>query len=431
MFGLFNKKTYQPSVTPEDKDWIEKNIIWFIQVFGLDKLKEQPFILPTSENFPYNNLKDSEQFQKLFEQICGYWDLNPNEIEVKFFDDLQSKQWTNWIPQGEFKEASGLYNQIYTTTEKRFRIQLAKSNLDNPELLVSVLAHELAHVKLLGGNLVNRNDSDMEPLTDLASIFFGFGVFFANSVETTNIYWMSRTGYLPNQLISYTNALICYIIDHDATKYSPLFNSNTKDLFKQDSDFLSNTKNTTLTKDTVLESIDIFNIQKQISDGFEKRNFDAVIVASRGLLERNNKDATAFNNIGYALLQQKKYTEAIEQFTKAITIDPYWDYPYNNRGYCMLQLGDIEHALLDLDSSFEMNPYDSFVWRNLGAYYLATHEFEKAMQHFEEAEKIDPKTELINFYLGQVHLKLGNAEKSDVYLNKSVELNEHNDSTIG
>lgn len=61
MFGLFNKKTYQPTVTPEDKEWVERNIIWFIEVFGLDKLKEQPFIFPTVENFLYNNLKDTDQ----------------------------------------------------------------------------------------------------------------------------------------------------------------------------------------------------------------------------------------------------------------------------------------------------------------------------------------------------------------------------------
>ncbi len=429
MFGLFSKNTYQPTVTPEDKDWVEKNIIWFIEVFGLDKLKEQPFISPTTDNFPYNNLKDTEQFQKLFEQLCKYWDLNPNEIIVKFFDDIKSKQWTTWIPHGKFNEPGGLYNQIYTTDEKRFNIQLAKSNLDNPQLLVSVIAHELAHVKLLGGNFIKRNDVDMEPLTDLASIFFGFGVFVANSVQTKDIYWISRSGYLPNQLISYANALICYITEHDEKEYNTVLNGNTIDLFKKDIEFLSNTNDTALIKDKVLESELTFKIGKQITDGFEKRNFDEVIEGSKKLLETNSKNIAAFNNIGYALLQQKKYQEAIDQFTKAIDIDPYWDYPYNNRGYCKLQLGDIDNAYADLFHSFEMNSDNSFSWRNLGVYYLTTNEFEKALQHFEQAEKIDPKTELINFYLGKTHLKIGNTDKSKLYLDKSAELNEHNDST--
>jgi tetratricopeptide (TPR) repeat protein len=430
MFGLFSKKTYQPTVTTEDKDWIEKNIIWFIEAFGLDKLKGQPFISPTTQNFPYNNLKDTEQFQKLFEQLCKYWDLNPNEIIVKFFDDIKSKQWTTWMPHGKFNEPAGLYNQIYTTSKKRFNIQLAKSNLNNAQLLVSVISHELAHVKLLGGNYINRNNADMEPMTDLASIYFGFGVFVANSVQTKDIYWISRSGYLPNQLISYANALICYITEHDVNNYKAVLNGNTIDLFKKDFEFLINTKDTALTKDKVSESELTFKIGKQITDGFEKRNFDEVIEGCKKLLDTNPKNIAAFNNIGYALLQQKKYQEAIDQFTKAIDINPYWDYPYNNRGYCKLQLDDLENAYWDLQSSFEMNPDNSFSWRNLGAYYLKANEFEKALQHFEDAEKIDPKTELINFYLGQTHLKMGNVDKSKQYLDKSVELKEHNDSTI-
>jgi tetratricopeptide (TPR) repeat protein len=431
MFGIFSKKRYQPTVTSEDKEWIENRIIWFIEAFGLDKLKEQPFILPTKKNFPYNNLSNSDQFQKLFEQICNYCEVNPNEISVKFFDDYGSKQWTTWIPLGEFNEPAGVYNQIYPTDEKRFNIELAKSNLNNPQLLVSVIAHELAHVKLLGENYINYHDEDMEPLTDLACIFFGFGVFVANSVQTQDINWIKRSGYLPNQVISYANALICYITKNDAAQFYNLFNSNTLNLFKKDFEFLTHTNDTLLTKDKVSSCELFYKIATRIMDGFEKRNFDEVIEASNLLLETNPKDISPhFNNIGYALLQKKKYHEAIDYFTRAIDIDPYWDYPFNNRGYCLLQLGDIENAFIDLHHSFEMNPDNSFAWRNMGAYFLKINELDKAVKHFEKAEKIDPKTELIYFYLGQTYLKLGNMDKSIKFFNKSKELNEHNDSII-
>lgn len=430
MLGLFGKKNYSPSLTKEDKDWIEKNIVWFIAVFGLEKLKEQPFILPTTENFPYTNLNNTEQFQQLFEQLCNYWDLNPNEILVKIFEDLKSKQWTTWAPQGKFTEPGGLYYQAYTKEEKRFNIQLAKSNFSNPQLLVAVIAHELAHVKLLGGHYINQNDGDMEPLTDLSSIFFGFGIFVANSCQTQDIYWISRSGYLPNELISYANALICYITKSDASKYYALLNSNTKSLFKQDYEFLINTNDTILTHDKVAESESTYKTGKQINEGFEKRNYSQVIEGCNNLLEADQKNINALNNIGYALLQQQNYQEAIEFFTKAIELSPYWDYPYNNRGYCKLQLDDLENAFSDIHSSFEMNPGNSFSWRNMGAYYLRSNELKKALHYFEEAEKIDPKTELIHFYLGHVYSKMNNCVKAKQHIDKSIALNEHNDSTL-
>jgi tetratricopeptide (TPR) repeat protein len=430
MFGLFSKKTYRPSVTAEDKDWVEKNLIWLIEAFGLDKLRTQPFIQPNAEFFPYDNLKDTDQFRQLFEQLCKYWDLNPQEIEVKFFDDIMSKQWTIMRPQGKTNEPSGLYYQIHTSDEVRFNIQLAKSNLDKPQLLVSVLAHELAHVKLLGGNYINRNDPDMEPLTDLATIYFGFGVFIANSVITKDTYWIGRSGYLPNQIISYANALICYITKHDVKNYCAVLNGNTIDLFKKDYEFLINTNNTALTQHQVQESELTFNIGQLITDSFAKRNFEDAIEAGKKLLKINPINVAAFNNIGYALLQQKKYQEAIEEFTSAISLNPYWAYPYNNRGYCKIQLGDLENAYMDIYHSLEMDPDNSFSWRNLGAYYLATNELEKALEHFEQAQKIDPKTELINFYIAQVYLKLNNLDLSKQYLEKSLALCEHNDSIL-
>lgn len=430
MFGLFKKNDLTPTVTPEDKEWIELNLIWFIQVFGFDKLRGQPFILPTQDNFPYSDLNDSDQFQKLFVQLCKYWDVNSNEIEIKFFDDFKSKQWTTWIPRGKFEEPTGLYSKNSRSEEKQFIIQIAKSNLLNYQALVSVMSHELAHVKLLGGNYVHRNAPDMEPLTDLASMFFGFGIFVANSCQTKDINWISQRGYLPKQLISYINSLICHITDYSHEECLKYLNFNTSDLFKQDCKFLQSTGDTTLTKDKIYQSNSIFKIGKQILEGFEKRDFNSILEASEKLLETNSKDINAYNYIGYVFLLKKEYDKAIDYFTKAIDIDPYWDYPYNNRGYCKLQLGDIENAYFDIHSSYEMNPENSFAWRNLGAYYLKLGDSKEALRYFEEAEKIDPKTELINFYFGHAYEQMGNAEKAKYYFEKSKSIDEYNDSMI-
>lgn len=430
MFGILGRKKYQPTVTPEDKAWIETSIIWLIEAFGLERLRVQPFIAPSYEAFPYTNLKDSDQFEKLFEQLCLYWDVNPHDITVELFDDIKSKQWTSWRPEGKIDEPGGLFSQINTTEGKRFNIQLAKSNLDDPQLLIYVIAHELAHVKLLGGNYIDRNDLDMEPLTDLACIFFGFGVFIANSVQTRDTNWIGRTGYLPNEIISYTNALVCYITEHDEASYYAVLNSNTNSLFRGDYEFLKNTNDTLLTKSKVQECEETYTIGSHIDAGFNSRDYEKVIEYSQRLLDANPQNAYTLNNVGYALLMQSKYEEAIQRLTEAIDIDPFADYPYCNRGFCKLQLGDLENAYADLHHSLKMNPENPLAWRNNGAYYLAINEYDKALAYFKEAEKIDAETEMINYCIGQSHLKLGNLEVAQEYLDKSKALNESNDLLI-
>ncbi len=429
MFGWFNKNSKTYSVTDGDKEWIEKNLAWFIEIFGLDHLASTPFILPTKENFPYKNTEDEKQFQSLFEQVCGYWSINPNEIIVKLFDDITTKQWSTW-KHGEISEgALGLFEHIYTTDEKRFKIEIARSNFSNAELLVNIISHELGHVKLIGKNLVKHNEPDMEPLTDLASIFFGFGIFMANTSITNDGTWINRTGYMRSQMIAYANALLCFITDRDCKEFEPYLNLNTKDFFRNDYGYLKDGNHTFLDKWQVEMLLTLHKNRKIIEDGFEKREFEKVIESARKLVSIK-PSSSLYNSLGYALMQLKRYQEAIVEFTNAIDKEPYFAFAYNNRGYCKLQLNDTDNAFADIHSSYEMNPENSFAWRNLGVYYYLLNNFEEALYYLEEAEKMNTKTELINFYLAKVHTKLGNKDKALLYLEKSVASNEYNDSLI-
>jgi tetratricopeptide (TPR) repeat protein len=433
MFGFFKKKTSapppdNPSLTAADKDWVEKNMLWFIEVFGYDRLEKDPFLLPTHKYFPYSNLKDEHQFRDFFKQLCEHWKVNSEEIKVNFFDDIKSKQWSNLAPAGAIREPQGLYYQEYTREKERFIVRIARSNFDNPQLLTSVVVHELAHVKLLGENYIRANDPDMEPFTDLATICFGFGIFVANTCETKDNGWLGRSGYLSNEVISYANALICYITGKNAAHYCDHLNTNTRLLFLQDHAWLKHTDDTLLTKSAIEEAKLKFNNYEIINEGFKRKQYDAVIDAAYRLLNLTPNNPGFYNNIGYAYLAQKKYKEAIEAFTNAIIIDPYYDYAYNNRGYCRLQLDDIDNAFADLHSSYEMNPENSFSCRNLGAYYLKTSDYNKALDYFEQAIKIDPKTELIHFYLAYTYRQLNDNDKSLASLAKSREIGEHNDS---
>lgn len=428
MFHFFKKKTYQPTITNEDKEWLENTFIWLITSFGYDRLKSTPFLVANYETFPYTNIHSDEQFQQLFLQLCAQWEVTPDDILIKIFDDNNTREWTRWVVT-EGSTTAGSYRHILTTDTKRFHIELARSIFSEPEYLITVLAHELAHVKLLGGNYLKSDEPDMEQFTELTCIYFGFGVMMANTTQTKELTRLNA-GYLPNQLISYANALICFITQHNPENYYSILNGNTKDLFKRDFEYLSHTHDTLLTPEKIAASDKTYHINKNVETSFNNHNFEDAIMFCNHLLELDSKNVAALNALGYALLMKKEYSEAIKWFNHAIDQDPYWDYPYNNRGYCKLQLGDCDGAYIDLTHSFDMNPENSFSHRNLGAYYLMTENYEKALEYFENTEKRDPKTEMINFYLAVTHHKMGNEEASQKHLSKSKESNEYNDSII-
>lgn len=433
MFGFLKKKSSvpppgRPAVSASEKDWVEQNMLWLIEVFGLEHLQKNPFLLPTYDYFPYKNLKDENQFRRLFEQLCSIWKVNPEEIHISIFDDVMSKQWSNLAPSGGGRQSMGTYYREYSSQRQGHIVRIARSIFDDPQLLTAVVAHELAHVKLLGEKYVRINDPDMEYFTDMATIYSGFGIFIANTCEHRGNGWMGRIGYLSNAVISYANALICYVTGHDAANYRDYFNTNTRQLFLQNYAWLKHTNNTLLIKSSVEEAKWKYENYETINEGFKNKQYETAINAAFSLLKITPNNPNLYNYIGYAYLAQKKYTDAIRSFTDAISADPYYDYAYNNRGYCKLQLNDLDNAFADLHTAHEMNPDNSFAWRNLGAFYFKTGDYDKALEYFERANKIDPKTELIHFYLACAYRQLNKEDKAIEHITKSRELDERNDS---
>ena len=153
------------------------------------------------------------------------------------------------------------------------------------------------------------------------------------------------------------------------------------------------------------------------------------------------KKARGHNNLGVALSEGGRYTEAIPHYLEAIRLDKYYsdphsniavaysvtgndekaiaalqeavrifpDYPeaHNNLGSLLLKKG--EHALSEkaLKNAVALRPYYGKGWFNMGRLYFEQEKFELAWDCFVKATKGDldiPETFNI---LGQVALKLG------------------------
>lgn len=430
MFNRYGNNEPQLSITPDDKAWVEETFALFIQVFGLERLRKTPFILPIEKNFPYTDLHDDAQFQNFFERMCTFWKFNPEEISVKFFNNMSTLEWSEWHPPGPYSEAVRNYYRNSFDGVKIGTVEVYESSLTKPELLITDLTSQLAYAKLIRENLSRANDPLIQPLSNLTIIFFGFGIFIANSAQAKLFNQHYNAVDIPNEVISYANALICYISEHEADTYERYLNENTKELFRNDYAYLIDSDDTLLTKDKVNEYELLYRIDKEINESFDNRNFVRVVEICNEELSKDSKSLQANLNLAFALMMQKKYKDAIVFFSKAIELAPYLENAISNRGFCKVQLGDLENAFTDLEQALEINPDQTYMWRNMGAYYLKAGDYQKALEHFEKSKSLEPRAELINFYLGQTHLRLGNREEAKKYLDKSIEMDEYNYTSI-
>jgi hypothetical protein len=110
---------------------------------------------------------------------------------------------------------------MYIKGKKKSEIWIEISNLKEPLSLAATMAHELAHVELLGRKRITAEEEDHEPLTDLLTVFLGLGVITSNSVlretsygDATYSSWsIRRAGYLSMRTFGYALALFAHARD--------------------------------------------------------------------------------------------------------------------------------------------------------------------------------------------------------------------------
>ncbi len=161
---------------PAAKAWIEERLQWLNEEFEDSALAGRPVILPNGKFFPdpYDGSKKS--VRSLLDRVCGYMDVVPELVALKFVSEV-GKLWLVNEAGQYLPGAAGTYEE----GRRKFIIRVDTSGIDNPMALVGTLAHELAHVRLLGEGRIGIDAYDNELLTDLTVVFFGLGVFLANS----------------------------------------------------------------------------------------------------------------------------------------------------------------------------------------------------------------------------------------------------------
>lgn len=178
MFGWFRAKAVCP-VDGELRAWIDGRWAWLQETFGSRRLHTGRLILPRPEFFPDAFDRTQANVRRMLDRVCGYMDIDPALIEISFFSDR------NPVHEGSFAQRTTGQCQAEAG---RFRIWIEESNLDEPLAMVGALAREIGHVHLLGPGRTSEEDDDLEPLAELLTVFFGMGIFTANSVIREH-YW--------------------------------------------------------------------------------------------------------------------------------------------------------------------------------------------------------------------------------------------------
>lgn len=244
MFGFFNKNN-KCSIEEERRQWFDKSFLWLINNFGEDYIKGKKIITPQKSDFPFEFVGDEENAYEIVDVLAPQMDIEPDDIEIEFYTEAEIVLKTGnaanarvFLQQVENeKYSSGLY--WGKREDGKFHIGLETKYLNHPEKMVATLAHELAHIKLLGEERIKKNN---EPLTDLTTIVFGLGIFGANSafqfINKSDSWGYSRSGYLTQMDWGYALALFAFLRKEKTPEWTEFLTLNVKSDFKQSERFI-------------------------------------------------------------------------------------------------------------------------------------------------------------------------------------------------
>jgi Tfp pilus assembly protein PilF len=117
-------------------------------------------------------------------------------------------------------------------------------------------------------------------------------------------------------------------------------------------------------------------------------------------VKKSPQKARPYNNLGVALADDGQYSKAIEQYHKALSINPYYPNAYTNLGFALAKQGKVEESISQFLKALALKPGDPEILSNLGVAFLMQNRPEEAIEYLSEAVALNP-------LLARAHSNLG------------------------
>ena len=168
------------------------------------------------------------------------------------------------------------------------------------------------------------------------------------------------------------------------------------------------------------KSVNLYNIIGASNKGLGK--LDEAIEAYTKALSINPDYADAYNNMGNALKDKGKLKEAIEAYNKALSIKPNYAEAYNNTGNALRDRGMLEEAIDAYNKALSIKPNYAEAHNNMGNVLQDQGKLEEAIEAYNKATSINPDYAQAHYNLGVTLKEQGELEKAIDAYNKALSI---------
>ena len=130
------------------------------------------------------------------------------------------------------------------------------------------------------------------------------------------------------------------------------------------------------------------------------------------VLSTTGESLFARNNLGNALAAEGRFDEAVDQFQRALRIDPNDSDAVYNLGNALARQGNFEAAGKQLQYALQINPRNAMAAYDLGNVRARQGRFDEAMNQFERALKTDPGLAKAHYNMGSLLTQQGKLDEA-------------------
>ena len=123
-------------------------------------------------------------------------------------------------------------------------------------------------------------------------------------------------------------------------------------------------------------------------DKYYQHDYSGAIEDYSKAIELNPKHVEAYNNRGGSYNDEDKPDKAISDCTKALEINPNYVYAYFNRGNAYSKNSKPSQAISDYNKAIEINPAYAEVYHNRAAVFFLVHDYDKAWEDVHKAQAL-------------------------------------------
>ena len=153
------------------------------------------------------------------------------------------------------------------------------------------------------------------------------------------------------------------------------------------------------------------------------KEYDKALEAcTKQLTENGWKKTSAYNNRGIVYLRTRVYQKALDDFTKAIEMDPEYKYAYINRGAVYGIMGDYEKAISDYSKAIEIDDWNRLAYYKRGLMYNKLGKFYKAVIDYSDALEVDPEYKFGYYSRGMAFRNMGEPQKAVKDYSRAIEI---------